>query len=432
MKKIVALVLAAVIILAAVPAKRLAGLDLLSTGAKAELNSSGKCGENVYYTFDETTGTLVISGEGDMVDGIFDMTPFSYNCPEVKNIIIENGVTSISVNAFYGCSNLKNVTIPDSVTHIGQAAFLSTAFENDLNNWENGILYIGNHLIEAKRDVVEKCTIRPGTKTIAESAFSSCKKLMQAAIPGSVTHINSGAFYGCTSLADVVIPEGVQDIDFSAFLGCESLEEIVIPTSVIKIGDGAFSDCSRLRSITIPDSVMFIGQGIVSGTEYSSNPDNWENGILYIGNHIITAYSSISGDYKIKSGIKSVASYAFTECEELTGIEFPESLVGIGQAAFYNLKKLTCITIPENVKCIGAFAFSGCDNIKDVYYSGTEEQWDRIEIESGNECLINATIHFEKNTGFFDIIKDILHSTIEIINKAIEFFVNLLTQTLKH
>jgi hypothetical protein len=44
-------------------------------------------------------------------------------------------------------------------------------------------------------------------------------------------------------------------------------------------------------------------------------------------------------------------------------------------------------------------AFSGCDNLADVYFGGSEAVWNAISInEDGNEALLNATIHF-KNPG---------------------------------
>lgn len=35
-----------------------------------------------------------------------------------------------------------------------------------------------------------------------------------------------------------------------------------------------------------------------------------------------------------------------------------------------------------------------CSSLKDVYYTGTEEEWNNISIESGNDYLKNATIHY--------------------------------------
>ena len=69
-------------------------------------------------------------------------------------------------------------------------------------------------------------------------------------------------------------------------------------------------------------------------------------------------------------------------------------MTSIGIYAFYGCSGLTSVTIPEGVTSIGDRAFGGCDAITDVYYSGTEEDWQAIEIGNYNDALSDATIHY--------------------------------------
>ncbi len=100
-------------------------------------------------------------------------------------------------------------------------------------------------------------------------------------------------------------------------------------------------------------------------------------------------------DVNLPEGIKYIESNAFAYCDSLTSITLPESLLFIGWGAFEGDAELANITIGSNVFRIAEKAFKDCDKLKDVYYSGTQEDWDKIEIWEGNECLLNATIHFE-------------------------------------
>ena len=60
--------------------------------------------------------------------------------------------------------------------------------------------------------------------------------------------------------------------------------------------------------------------------------------------------------------------------------------------AFNKCSNLTNITIPDSVTSIAGNAFYNCNNLKTVYYTGTEEEWKKITITaSGNTSLISAT-----------------------------------------
>ena len=77
------------------------------------------------------------------------------------------------------------------------------------------------------------------------------------------------------------------------------------------------------------------------------------------------------------------------------GSKIPNEVKNIGNYAFQDSKNLTSIEISNNVTHIGDDAFLDCYNLTDIYYLGTEEEWNRIAISYyGNECLTYATIHY--------------------------------------
>ena len=77
----------------------------------------------------------------------------------------------ISKEAFSDCTSLTTITIGDNVEKIGEKAFTGTAFEKDANNWENGLLYIGQYLVAADTTTFKTFNIKEGTKDIPESTI---------------------------------------------------------------------------------------------------------------------------------------------------------------------------------------------------------------------------------------------------------------------
>ena len=149
-------------------------------------------------------GTLNISGTGTMKDYDSDSNPSPiYNNSDVKEVVIEDGVTSIGNKAFDSCSSLTSITIPNSVTSIKAATFYG------------------------------------------------CTSLTSITIPDGVTSIGYATFTGCSSLTSITIPDSVTSIGYATFAGCSSLTSITIPDSVTSIGESAFSNCSSLQTISL-------------------------------------------------------------------------------------------------------------------------------------------------------------------------------------
>ena len=290
-----------------------------------------------YEAFYGCTGLTSVT----IPNGVTSIGEYAFNgCTGLTSVTIPEGVTSIDWSVFRGCTALANITIPDSVTGIGSYTFSDTAFYNDEDNWENGVLYIGNHLIKSSEELSGEYGIKPGTKVVA-----------------------GGAFDGCTGLTSVTIPDSVTSIGYSAFSDCSGLTSITIPDGVTEISNGTFSGCTGLTSITIPDSVTDIGYGAFYDTAFYNDANNWENGVLYIGNYLIKTSYELPNEYTVKSGTKVIADEAFEYRTGLASITIPDSVTKIGYKAFYGCTGLTSITIPDSVTSIGDYTFYGCTGL---------------------------------------------------------------------
>ena len=218
-----------------------------------------------------------------------------YNCTGLTSVTIGNSVTSIWDYAFYNCTGLTSITIPDGVTSIGEYAFSNTGYYNRDSNWQDGVLYIGKHLIKAKSTLSGSYQVKSGTLTIAAEAFYDCTGLTSITIPNNITSIGSSAFYDCTGLTSVTIGNGVTSIGNSAFSGCTRLTSITIPDSVTSIGFYAFSGCSKLTSVTFKTT---------SGWYYTNNSTATSGTSISVTNAATNARNLTSTSYYCGYGWK--------------------------------------------------------------------------------------------------------------------------------
>ena len=91
--------------------------------------------------------------------------------------------------------------------------------------------------------------------------------------------------------------------------------------------------------------------------------------------------------------IQTIGTQAFQGCVSLRQVVIPDGVTTVGFSAFLGCSGLRSVTIPASVTSIGQNAFANCP-ITDIYYGGTQEQWDAISVGCNNPVLGTATIHF--------------------------------------
>ena len=349
--------------------------------------NSGSCGEDVTYSFDESTGLLVISGNGPMTNfSSYVQTPWKSFSSSIKRVVIESGVTSIGDNAFQECTSLSTITIPNSVDDVSASALTETAW---YDNQPDGLVYAGKVAYKYKGTAPEgtEITIKEGTLSITASAFWDCSGISKITIPASVSKVGEWAFYGCSGLTAINVPSGVTSIERYSFYGCTALTTIAIPESVTTIGVAAFSGCSGLTTMTIPDGVTAVRNSTFMGCTNLTSV-SIPSSVTSLGNNCFRGCSSLAsvtipsgvtgmegGVFRGCSSLTSViipnsvtymGAYTFQDCTELTSVTLSSNLTSLDNSTFQGCISLSAITIPENVNYIGASVFSGCSSLTSI------------------------------------------------------------------
>lgn len=220
-------------------------------------DSSGQCGDNVRYSYVESSKTLTISGTGPMYDYAFD-PPFLYTTPQVINI--SSGVTHVGATSFYYFDSVTQVILPDTLESIGENAFRDCLSLTSIN-FPSSLKSVGESAFQSAEHL--KTVTIPATLTdLGKFAFQYCYGLESVEFEDGVTSIPDGVFGGCNALSKVTIPSSVKAIGEMAFKYCDALSEIVLPEGVTSIGNEAFSHCTHLESLFIPDHLTQIGTSV--------------------------------------------------------------------------------------------------------------------------------------------------------------------------
>ena len=324
------------------------------TGNSALLNAVvstyGKCGDNLIYMFDESSGMIMIGANGkedfSMYDYTSDTMPWKEFKGDIVSVLITDYVTSIGANAFNGCKNLAELTIAETVESIGVNAFagctgLKTVnYSGDDSAWDAVSIASGNEPL---------LSLKP--QTITEGACGENLTFRTDHSTGTLYIEGTGAMYDYTSTSmpwyafkekfnKVVVANGVTTIGENAFWNCRTIERVTLGNTVQSIGKYAFGGCESLESVNLPNSLTSIG------------------------------------------------GQAFGNCESLESIAIPSGVTSLAGSTFANCTALKTITLPTTLTNIGSYAFSRCYNLQTVNYAGTQEDWNAVEILDSNDPLL--------------------------------------------
>lgn len=395
-------------------------LSGLAVAASAEEQATGGDWENVTWNYNTETGELRISGEGEMPS----LWPiyFPWTELDIKSVVIEEGITSVSRQAFERNSNLTSVTLPNSLVRIDMFAFQQTGLTSI--NIPAGVTDIANNAFQNCKDLKEY-VVDPANTAYSNDEHgvlfnkdkTALKDLPDAfqgdyVIPDSVTQVWKFAFEYCDALTGLYFPAGTE-IPFEELSQTPGLKRITvdpnhsnysnddkgilfnkdktellkipngyeghydIPDGVVTIGDRNLptAGCSKLTSISIPASTTNIayywdydilpGSNLEKITVHKDNPN-------YCDDHGVLYNKDMTTLLRIPEGFKG-------------GYTIPATVSKIAYEAAYFCKNLTSVTIMGELENIGAWAFSDCENLAEIWFRGNAPQ------NFGSECFYGVT-----------------------------------------
>ncbi len=197
-------------------------------------------------------------------------------------------------------------------------------------------------------------------------------------LPESVKTIEEYAFNGCKNMTSVTFAKGLEYIGFDAFKNCASLKSAELPDGLLTIEETAFIGCTSLETVRIPDSVTSIGRNAFLGTKFMASGTSKLDKVTY----------ALTPDVK-----------AWVLVSEMNNVDanLPDNAIGIAAGAFATAgANLKTVEIPAGVKYICRDAFKNCTKLETVYYGGSAEDFAKISIADGNECLTNANVVYAK------------------------------------
>lgn len=392
-------------------------------------------------------------GTGYPVTGISD----SYSCDKnVYKVIVPDNIVRLGEQAFYACTNLNQIKLHNKIQRIGKQAFEKTAYYEDVDNWIDGVLYIGDCLIKADSDVISGTyEVKKGTRLIADGAFENCENLTSIILPDTVEYVGAEAFEGTALIANpenwsnnsliinhvlvsvdqeyngaFSVPDDIRTIADCAFEHAK-VTEVTTSDSLKYVGFNAFWDCRKLETIHLGKSVETLGYGpfrmCTALKTITVHEDNEHfavvDGVLY--NHqlssVIRCPQKMAGTVTLPHSVTKINAYSFEFCAELKSVQIPNGCVFIGNSAFYLCEKLDDIILPETMEYIDNSAFSYCNSLESivvpdkVYYLGKYAfnsclNLREVEIGNGVEelkyCLFESCEKLNKVT-LGDNIKEI-------------------------
>ena len=307
------------------------------------------------------------------------------NSVEAENIVIPNGVTSISTGAFDGCYSVKSIVIPEGVTTINSYMF---------RNCKN----LESISIPSTLTSVSSTSVFQNCNAIKEVHISDVGAWCNISFPNNSSNpltIAKNLYLGNNLITDLVIPNTVTTIKPYVFYNGTCFTSVSIPSSVTTFQSDCFRACSNLTALYITDLEAWCDNSFVN---QETNPLYYAHNLYVNGvQSTITipstvtqikqyAFSGLANDVVIPGTVTDIGAYSFFY-GNMTSTILQEGVQVVRSHAFDGCSSMTSITIPTTLTTTENYAFNGCSSLGT--YITDLEAWCNITFGDGGGYYAN-------------------------------------------
>ena len=347
---------------------------------------------------------------------------------EITNLVIPEGVTKITGEAFIGLSNITSVTLPSTLTNWEYKVFdgctgvtdvwclsdpIALTWSESENNFKaekETMMHVleadlwSSKFPDANATFVADLMQVPYTATAKVNAFAADKFTGATAMllnsfdaeagkgyaifGGNLTGVAANAFAGSTSLTSITLPDGIATIGSNAFNGCTALATITLPKTVTTFSANAFAGLANTTDVWCvaePEALTWDGTGFKDGkatTMHVMVADDWttkfpDANVSFLGDMTRFRYTATGKDtksfYELDNfvGATEMVQHDYNTETGEGSVIFKGIVTELKYRTFYRNYQLTSMVIPTTVTEMKDYIFNGCSNLTTVSLPNT-------------------------------------------------------------
>ena len=314
----------------------------------------------------------------------------------------QTNIKQIPEACFLNCYNLEKIVFNNQITLFDSFSFASTKIET---------IDFPSTLKIISTGAFNNCTLLTSVdfsnlkiKTINNYAFSNCISLKETILPSKIPSFGEFVFSN-TGFKKINLDTESAASGIGMYANCKKLHSVDLTNIVVDLVPAQiFENCTHLTNIQWPDFQLALGERSFAGTGIVKL--NIPSIISYMNPSTFMNCPNLEKLSLLNIMFDEIPNYAFSNCTNLTLIEFPSSIIRIrnncfsgckikelkipnciakaGDGVFENCYKLETVDFSDSIlDVISNNAFRNCINLKQII-------WPPISFTLGNSSLANT------------------------------------------